>query len=104
MNHTEKSINGKRCELISNMSELECMCVTVHEIANILKRNYFETIPIEPEDKSDFVNGFYSMNELINVIWDYSDRIRKGFDTITDGVIEIGKDLTKEAANNEETN
>lgn len=104
MNYTEKSVNEKRRELISNMSELECMCVTVHEIANILKRNYFETIPVKSEDKADFVNGFYSMNELINVIWDYSDRIRKGFDTVTDGVIEIGRDLTKEATNNEETN
>ena len=104
MNYIEKNINEKRCELISNMSELECMCVTVHEIANILKQHYFEIIPVKPEDKSDFVNGFYSMNELINVIWDYSDRIKKGFNTVTDGVIEIEKGLTKEATNNEETN
>ena len=60
-------------------------------MANILKRDYFEIIPIKPENKSAFVNGFYTMNELINVIWDYSERVKQELDSISDRIIEIRK-------------
>lgn len=63
---------------------------------NATKRDHFETIPVKPEDRSEFVNSFYSMNELINVIWNYSDRIKEELDSISDRIAEIRNAMGEE--------
>jgi predicted CoA-binding protein len=90
-NVKEKTIEQKLYDVACDMGELGYAGTTIHEMANILKRDYFEIIPIKPEDKSAFVNGFYTMNELINVIWDYSERVKQELDSISDRIMEIRK-------------
>ena len=92
----ERTANEKLYDAMCDMGELTCVSTTIHEMANILKRDYFELIPIKPEVKANFLNGFYSMNELINVIWDYSDKIKQELDSIADRIMEIRREITKE--------
>ncbi len=80
-----KKLNDVMCD----MYELRCLSVTIHEMANILKRNYFKTIPVKLGDKSEFVNDFYTMNELINAIWDYSNKIKQQLDSVENRIVEI---------------
>lgn len=95
-NVKEKTIEQKLYDVACDMGELGYAGTTVHEMANILKRNYFEIIPIEPKDKTEFLSNFYSMNELINVIWDYSEKVKRELDSISDRIMEIRKAMDKE--------
>ena len=95
-NVKEKTIEQKLYDVACDMGELGYAGTTVHEMANILKRNYFEIIPIKPKDKTEFLNNFYSINELINVIWDYSEKVKRELDSISDRIMEIRKAMDKE--------
>ncbi len=95
-NVKEKTIEQKLYDVACAMGELGYAGTTIHEIANILKRNYFEIIPIEPEDKLYFTENYCSMNELINVIWDYSERVKKELDLISDKLMEIRNKMVEE--------
>lgn len=101
MNCTEKNNGRKLCDLTGDMSDLGYLCVTIHEMAKVLKEKYFEYIPLETEQINRFASNFYTMNELINVIWDYSYKVEKDFEAISHKFIEISNSMSENAKNTE---
>lgn len=67
----------KNIDIMERLCDLECTSITVSEIAGALKRDYFEVIPIDTIDKERFIGNFKTMNEFINVICDYSEKIKE---------------------------
>lgn len=85
----------KNIDIMERLCDLECTSITVSEIAGALKRDYFEVIPIDTIDKERFVSNFKTMNEFINVICEYSEKIKESSYGISTDYLREKNDIAK---------
>ena len=80
------NIGNELRECRQRLAELEVTNGTIRQLATILQTQYIEVVPITQEQKESFCKSYCSIDELIRVISDYTDKVQ-------DGILSISNDF-----------